>query len=120
MLGSSRLRVAMFRTGRAYSASSLVTDIELRSAVRGSIARRRTARRRRHYLISGNSLYWWNGGGDGSVHSSVVAPAPHGLSAAFCLRRKACATPKKNTNAPNAETYEPSDETRFQPAKASG
>ena len=48
-----------------------------------------------HHLISGSSLYWWNGGGEGSVHSSVVAPAPHGLSPALCLRMNAWATPKK-------------------------
>ena len=35
------------------------------------------------YLILGRVLNWWNGGGDESVHSSVVAPSPHGLSAAF-------------------------------------
>jgi hypothetical protein len=32
--------------------------------------------------MSGSSLYWWNGGGEDSVHSSVVAPAHQGLSAA--------------------------------------
>src|SRR4029079_2264237 len=72
------------------------------------------------HLISGNSLYWWNGGGEGSVHSSVVAPAPHGLSAARSLRMNAWATPKKNTSAPNPERSDPSEETRFQPANASG
>ena len=45
------------------------------------------------HLIRGNSLNWWNGGGDGSVHSSVVAPAPHGLSAAWRFWMKASATP---------------------------
>src|SRR6266702_7279934 len=64
-----------------------------------------------HHLISGNSLYWWNGGGEGSVHSSVVAPAPHGLSAACCLRMKAWATPKKNTSVPSAEISEPIEDT---------
>ena len=39
------------------------------------------------HLMRGSVLNWWNGGGEGSVHSSVVAPAPHGLSAAFSLRR---------------------------------
>src|SRR3546814_854836 len=33
--------------------------------------------------IRGSSLNWWSGGGLDSVHSSVVAPSPHGLSAAF-------------------------------------
>ena len=32
-------------------------------------------------LMRGSSSNWWNGGGEGSVHSSVVAPAPHGLFA---------------------------------------
>ena len=31
------------------------------------------------YLIRGSSLNWWNGGGDDKVHSSVVAPSPHGV-----------------------------------------
>ena len=31
---------------------------------------------------------WWYGGGEDRVHSSVVAPSPHGLSAAFSLRMK--------------------------------
>src|SRR5262249_52517199 len=55
------------------------------------------------HLISGSSLYWWNGGGDGNVHSSVVAPAPHGLSAARSLRTNAWATPKKKISAPKPE-----------------
>ena len=38
------------------------------------------------YLITGSVLNWWNGGGEDSVHSSVVAPAPHGLSPAGSLR----------------------------------
>src|SRR3546814_4893360 len=33
--------------------------------------------------IFGSVSNWWYGGGLGSVHSSVVAPSPHGLSAAF-------------------------------------
>jgi hypothetical protein len=41
------------------------------------------------YLITGRWSYWWNGGGDDSVHSSVVAPSPHGLSAASCFRANA-------------------------------
>src|SRR3546814_232557 len=35
-----------------------------------------------YQAIRGSSLNWWNGGGLDSVHSSVVAPSPHGLSAA--------------------------------------
>src|SRR3954447_24144609 len=41
----------------------------------------------------GSTSNWWNGGGDGSVHSSVVAPAPKGLSAARSFLMKASATP---------------------------
>ena len=33
--------------------------------------------------IFGSVENWWNGGGLGSVHSSVVAPSPQGLSGAF-------------------------------------
>ena len=62
------------------------------------------------HRISGSVSYWWKGGGDGSVHSSVVAPGPQGLAAARSLRRKACATPKKNTSVPKPEMYEPIDE----------
>src|SRR5690606_31673757 len=56
-----------------------------------------------YYLIRGSSENWWYGGGEDSVHSSVVAPSPHGLSAAFSFFRKACATPKRNTRTPKAE-----------------
>ena len=59
------------------------------------------------HLIFGSTENWWNGGGEVSVHSSVVAPAPHGLFAAFSLRRKACDTPNRKTNTPKAERYEP-------------
>jgi hypothetical protein len=31
----------------------------------------------------GNVSNWWNGGGLDKVHSSVVAPSPHGLLPAF-------------------------------------
>src|SRR5438309_57250 len=67
------------------SAPSLTRDIDLCS-VAVLTPHCRNVRPRRHHLINGSSLYWWNGGGDGSVHSSVVAPAPHGLSAALSLR----------------------------------
>src|SRR5262249_40601927 len=63
----------------------------------------RTANAARRYLIRGSTSNWWNGGGDGSVHSSVVAPAPHGLSAARSSRRHACSTPKKKTTRPKPE-----------------
>ena len=33
--------------------------------------------------IFGSVSNWWNGGGELSVHSSVVAPSPQGLSGAF-------------------------------------
>src|SRR5262245_9181821 len=59
--------------------------------------------RERHHLIRGSSLNWWNGGGDGSVHSSVVAPGPHGLAAAFSLRANAWNTPMKKITRPNDE-----------------
>ena len=36
--------------------------------------------------MRGSTSNWWKGGGDGKVHSSVVAPAPHGLSPARSLR----------------------------------
>jgi hypothetical protein len=40
------------------------------------------------YGIRGNVLNVWKGSGEESVHSSVFAPAPHGLSPACCLRMK--------------------------------
>src|SRR5690606_2354855 len=45
------------------------------------------------YCTFGRVENWWNGGGEDSVHSSVVAPSPHGLSAACCLRAKASTRP---------------------------
>src|SRR3546814_19460857 len=39
--------------------------------------------------IFGSVPNWWYGGGLGSVHSSVVAPSPHGLSAARSEERRA-------------------------------
>src|SRR5712671_5325944 len=45
------------------------------------------------HLTSGSTSNWWNGGGDGSVHSRVVAPGPHGLLAALSLRMKARTIP---------------------------
>src|SRR5581483_48872 len=55
------------------------------------------------HRINGSVSYWWNGGGDGSVHSSVVAPAPHGLALARCLRMNASAMPYKKTRTPKPE-----------------
>src|SRR6185312_6172323 len=45
------------------------------------------------YLIFGNCSHWWNGGGEGSCHSSVVAPSPHGLAPATRFFWKASKTP---------------------------
>ena len=42
-------------------------------------------------------------GGEESVHSSVVAPGPHGLLPAFCLRINARAIPIKKMMTPRAE-----------------
>src|ERR1700676_5200699 len=66
------------------------------------------------HRISGSVSYWWNGGGDSSVHPRVVAPGLQGLAAAGTLRRKACATPKKNTSVPTPEMNDPIDEMKFQ------
>ena len=52
------------------------------------------------YLIRGSSLNWWKGGGDGSVHSSVVAPTPQGLSAALRFFVKASRHMTRNTITP--------------------
>ena len=46
-----------------------------------------------NYCTRGSTSNWWNGGGDGSVHSSVVAPAPHGLASATRFFAKASTTP---------------------------
>src|SRR6202035_1776670 len=51
----------------------------------------------------GSTSNWWNGGGDGSVHSSVVAPTPHGLSAACSLRTKASISPEVKVSTPQPE-----------------
>src|SRR3979490_2068802 len=72
------------------------------------------------HCTRGSTSNWWNGGGDDSVHSSVVAPAPHGLSAACSLRTKASITPQMKISTPKPEMKEPTEDTRFQPAKASG
>ncbi|MEL6621931.1 MAG: hypothetical protein AAFQ11_03540, partial [Pseudomonadota bacterium] len=41
--------------------------------------------------------------GDDNVHSSVVAPSPHGLLTVFFARMNETAMPKKNTNNPWGE-----------------
>ena len=45
------------------------------------------------YLIFGSCSHWWNGGGEGSCHSSVVAPSPHGLAPATRFFENASNTP---------------------------
>src|SRR5262245_29351679 len=72
------------------------------------------------YCTRGSVSNWWKGGGDDSVHSSVVAPAPHGLAPASRFFAKASNTPYRKISTPKPEMYEPSDDTRFQPANASG
>ena len=51
------------------------------------------ARRGLPYCTRGSTSNWWKGGGDDSVHSSVVAPAPHGLASAARFFMKASTTP---------------------------
>src|SRR6188472_1340812 len=70
--------------------------------------------------MRGTVSWEWKGGGDGNLHSSVVAPTPHGFAAAGIFRRKETATPTRNTSSPAKAIYEPIDDTKFQPAKASG
>ena len=55
--------------------------------------RRQAAFSASQHLICGSLSNWWKGGGEGSVHSSVVAPGPHGLAGAGTLRAKAWNTP---------------------------
>src|SRR6478735_5340369 len=56
-----------------------------------------------YHLIRGNTSNWWYGGGEGSVHSSVVAPAPHGLFGALTFCMKARVIPKKKIRTPTPE-----------------
>ena len=53
--------------------------------------------------IFGSVSKQWKGGGEDSVHSSVVAPSPQGLSAACTLRWNASAMPAKKTSSAAAE-----------------
>ncbi|MND02714.1 hypothetical protein D3C83_221960 [compost metagenome] len=62
----------------------------------------------------------WNGGGEVRVHSSVVAPTPHGLSPATRLRMKASAMHSRKISTAKPEMKDPTDDTMFQPANASG
>src|SRR5262249_13712658 len=77
--------------------------LQQRDVIADACDRRLGSCQRDAHLISGSVSNWWNGGGDGSVHSSVVAPGPHGLAAARSLRTKACTMPKKNTTTPKPE-----------------
>ena len=70
--------------------------------------------------MRGTVSWEWKRGGDANLHSSVVAPTPHGFAAAGTFRRKATATPTRNTSSPTKEMYEPIDDTKFQPENASG
>src|SRR5689334_13804021 len=74
----------------------------------------------RRYLITGRTSNWWNAGGDESVHSRVVAPAPHGLAAACSRRINAWAIANRNTSKPSPEMYDPMEEIKFQSANAYG
>src|SRR5262249_38802247 len=103
MLGSRRPCSA--RSGPARFAPSPTTAIRqpfiIFAALRVALSPHRgRGDERGLHLIRGSTLNWWNGGGEESVHSRVVAPGPHGLSAAFSLRTKACARPAKNTIKP--------------------
>ena len=48
----------------------------------GGRGRRSLNRQWSEPVMRGSVSNWWNGGGEDSVHSSVVAPSPHGLSPA--------------------------------------
>jgi len=54
-------------------------------------------------LIRGSVSKQWNGGGEDSVHSSVVAPSPHGFASACRFFANATAIPAKKTRTPRAE-----------------
>jgi hypothetical protein len=69
--------------------------------------------------MRGTVSWEWKGGGDGNLHSSVVAPTPHGFAAAGTFRRKATG-PDQEHQRPAKEIYEPIDDTKFQPANVSG
>ena len=62
------------------------------------------------YFTLGKSSKVWNGGGDDTVHSSVVAPSPHGFCCAVLFFIKAWSKFNKNTAKPTIEIYEPIDD----------
>ena len=90
-------RVARFGRARARLGEGEVTP--QRTSVRGFA-------HQRHYLIRGSSLNWWNGGGEGSVHSSVFALGPHGLSPALRLATNISMTTTRNQRVAAAEMQE--------------
>jgi hypothetical protein len=49
---------------------------------KGNAPKRLAVAEASNHKILGRVSNVWNGGGEGSVHSSVLAPAPHGLSSA--------------------------------------
>ncbi|VTO11897.1 Uncharacterised protein [Brevundimonas vancanneytii] len=51
-------------------------------------------------LTTGSSLNWWCGGGEDRVHSSVVAPSPHGLASALRRRMADSTSSTRNTPTP--------------------
>ena len=60
--------------GRCHIRPGAVGSVKIRLAERCGILAQSTF---------GSVSNWWKGGGLDSVHSSVVAPSPHGLSGAF-------------------------------------
>src|SRR5258708_40175207 len=72
------------------------------------------------HLTRGNSSKVWKGGGDGRVHSSVVAPSPQGLPAALRPAKSVWKTMNTKNSVEAKEMKAPIDDTRVQPAKASG
>ena len=67
--------------------------------------------------MRGGVSHVWNGAGDGTCHSSVVAPGPHGLAAAIALGLKRLIEEvDENTRVPAPEMKAPIDDTKFQVA----
>ena len=63
------------------------------------------------YFTFGSASKVWNGGGEDTCHSRVVAPSPHGLSAALRFEIKASTISARNTSVAAAEIYEPIEAT---------